>query len=113
MKIIEAGHVYELDQLDTSPNSDPVMLKFVNREGKNNHPGTQTQEVLRVLINRTQHCQACLDCPEDDEIIYHLRMALLIHESRALKRKLEKKTLEPENIRLGTDGHFLVQDRAR
>src|SRR5207302_3482753 len=46
-------------------------LMFVNREKGHEHPGTQTQEVIRALIDRTQHCDACLRWAGNDEIIYH------------------------------------------
>jgi hypothetical protein len=117
MKIIEPGHVYRLTWLDGEPEgvyqppSSPQVyqandLVFVNREDAP-HPGTQTQEVIRALIDRTQHCDECLRWPGNDKIVFYLRMALVLHEARALERKVEKGLLlEPENIALGSDGHF-------
>lgn len=102
MKVLEPGHVYQLSSYDGEME---VILTFVNREDKP-HPGTQTQEVLRALIDRTQHCDLCLRWEGNDDIIYHLRAALILHEQRALMRKLEKSELEPENVLLGSDGHF-------
>jgi hypothetical protein len=108
MKILEKGHVYELDQLDKYSELDtkPVILRFVNRETGNEHPGTQTQEVLRALIDRTKHCDSCLRWDGNDQIIFHLRMALVLHEARALQRKVEKGKLESEKVSVDTDGHF-------
>lgn len=108
MKIIEPGHVYEFGQLDAEPGDHPVVLRFVNREPGTEHGGTQTQEVLRALIDRTRHCDNCLYWPGNDLIIHHLRMALVLHEARALERKTEKGQLEPEHILTGPDGHFLL-----
>jgi len=115
MKIIEPGHIYELDWLG-EPNvlqkklymglGAAKRLYFVNREDKP-HPGTQTQEVLRALIDRTMHCDNCLRWPGNDGIIYHLRMALVLHEIRALGRKMEKHSIWPELVKTGMDGHFL------
>lgn len=111
MKIIEAGHIYELNWLDCKPgplefsSSYNNKLVFVNRE-KTPHPGTQTQEVIRALIDRTQHCDNCLKWSGNDLIIYHLRMALVLHEARALQRKTEKGYIKPEFIAIGDDGHF-------
>jgi hypothetical protein len=112
MKIIEEGHIYELSQLDVPPNSlggvEPVILRFVNREEGHEHAGTQTQEVLRALIDRTMHCDNCLPWDGNVEIIKHLRMALVLHEARALERKTAKNYIDPEAIKTGPDGHFEI-----
>lgn len=111
MKIIEPGHIYQLNTLDEcqkegAPPPEPNILKFVNREPGTEHPGTQTQEVLRALIDRTMHCDNCMRWPGNDLIIYHLRMALVFHEARALERKAEKGYYAPEQMATGHDGHF-------
>ena len=104
MKIIEPGHIYELAHLD---GKGVTTLTFVNREF-NPHEGTQTQEVLRALIDRTQHCHDCLPWAGNKEIIQHLRLALALHEARAIYRKAEKELYKPENIAVGRDGHFYL-----
>lgn len=109
MKILETGHVYELNQVD---GDETEILRFVNREPGTQHPGTQTQEVLRALIDRTMHCDNCLRWPGNDLIIFHLRMALVLHEARALERKVEKGIIQPENIVINPeDGHFAISER--
>lgn len=107
MKIIEPGHVYELSSLDGELKQS---LTFVAREPEHNrvHAGTQTQDVLRVLIDRTEHCHGCLPHRVNEEIIHHLRMALVLHEARALERKAEKGYYRPEFIKTGIDGHFVL-----
>lgn len=123
MKVLEPGHVYELGWLDgvTHLPTDndhggyPASVRanrlvFVNREG-NPHPGTQTQEVIRALIDRTQHCDRCLRWEGNDQIIHHLRMALVLHEARALERKTIKGYIKPETITTGPDGHFDLEER--
>lgn len=107
MKIIEPGHVYELNSLD---GGTPETLTFVNREEGQKHSGTQTQEVLRALIDRTMHCDNCRRWAGNDEIIKHLRMALVLHEARALERKAEKGYYAPERMKIGADGHFTLTD---
>jgi hypothetical protein len=120
MKIIEAGHIYELNWLDGEPRilSDGKLhaeyhpenrLIFVNREDTP-HGGTQTQEVIRALIDRTQHCDRCLRWEGNDLIVQHLRMALVLHEARALERKTLKGRIAPEKILTGLDGHFKLYD---
>jgi len=114
MTIVEPGHIYELRWLDGAPVDSGDGLKenrliFVNRENGTEHPGTQTQEVLRALIDRTQHCDRCLRWEGNDQIVYHLRMALILHEARALERKTLKGRIRPETIVTGEDGHFLLE----
>src|SRR5258708_5788933 len=106
MKIIEPGHVYQLQHFDGTGSS---LLVFVNREPGTEHEGTQTQEVLRALIDRTQHCDQCLRWAGNDTIIEHLRMALVLHEARALERKTQKGQLQPENVSTASDGHFKLE----
>jgi hypothetical protein len=124
MQIIEPGHIYRLTWLDGSPRTvtaegdadetadlgqTEADLIFVCREETDElqpHAGTQTQEVLRALIDRTMHCDNCLRWAGNDKIIYHLRMALALHEARALERKTEKGLIRPELIRTSSDGHF-------
>lgn len=106
MKILEPGHIYALDWLDGIPEGDTNLLVFVNREDGTEHPGAQTQEVIRALIDRTRHCDKCLRWEGNDQIVYHLRMALALHESRAIERKTEKGLLLPEHIETADDGHF-------
>lgn len=118
MKIIEAGHIYELDEVQTNrTEQDSIvtkmetanLIRFVNNEGPKFYNGTQTQEILRVLIDRTMHCDNCLRWPTNDKIIHHLRIALVLHEARALERKTEKGLIMPEHIGLNTDGHYLLK----
>lgn len=116
MRVIEPGHIYELDHQD-GPGKQ--QLVFVNRESTP-HEGTQTQEVLRaqidslaVLVDRTNHCDNCLRWEGNDRIIKamteaqrQLRLALLLHEQRAMERKMEKDGIRPETIPTEQDGHI-------
>lgn len=106
MKIIEPGHIYQLGQLDLGLDDTKQYLTFVNREPGYEHSGTMTQEVLRVLIDRTHHCDNCLPDDINADIIYHLKMALVYHEMRALRRKAEKGLYDPSLIHVDADGHF-------
>jgi hypothetical protein len=105
MKIVEPGHVYELNTLD-GENKEVETLRFVNREAGAEHPGTQTQEVLRALIDRTMHCDNCRRWGNNDKIIHHLRIALALHEARAIERKAEEGKFDAEHVMIGSDGHF-------
>ena len=110
MMIVEPGHVYKLHAIDGAEGESET-LRFVNREPGSEHPGTQTQEVLRALIDRTMHCDNCLRWAGNDKIIHHLRMALVLHEARALERKTEKGIIQPENVSTSAqDGHFTIHE---
>lgn len=120
MRVLIAGHVYELSFIcdnhhEHQQKEDYVphkfQIQFVDREGLNNfEAGVQTQEILRVLIDRTMYCDNCLRWENNDKIIYHLRMALVLHEARALERKVEKGLIKPEQIKTGLDGHFRLEN---
>ena len=114
MKVIEKGHVYQpVIRKEPSP-SQPINdfeITFINKESGKEHDGTTTQEVIRILIDRTRHCANCMPHPNNERIVYHLRMALVLHEARALERKTEKGYFKPEYINTGDDGHFKVDER--
>ncbi len=99
MLVLDPGHLYELKEL----NGDTQLLKFVKRSGgaieyEVEHPGLQTQEVLRALIDRTEYLNSIIPCVESEEAAYHLRMALFLYEARAYRRKMEKVNREaPEH----------------
>lgn len=105
MKIIEPGHIYQLTHLD---GAGTTKLTFVNREEGTEHEGTQTQEVLRALIDRTWHCHRCLPWDGNHKIVKHLQLALVLHEARALYRKAKKGLYIPEEVKVGVDGHFYL-----
>jgi hypothetical protein len=54
------------------------------------HVGTNTQEVLRALIDRTKYLNSIQSCPETEDAIWFLRQALYLYEVRAYRRKQDK-----------------------
>lgn len=111
MKVLEKGHVYQPQNRTpggTAIDDESVQIIFVNKQPGQEHSGTTTQEVIRILLDRTRHCANCMPHRNNEQIIYHLRMALVLHEARALERKLEKGEIEPEYLQTGGDGHFVV-----
>lgn len=118
MKVIEPGHVYALEHAPAGTGLQ--VITFVNREDAP-HDGTLSQELLRanidcmeVLIDRTNHCDACLRWESNDRVIKALseaqrqmRLALLLHEQRAMERKMEKHGVMPESVPTAADGHFV------
>lgn len=104
MKVTRDGHKYELDHLD-----DPgavTEFRFVNREKGSEQSGPTTQEVIRMLIDRTWYCNDCLPWSGNKLIVDHLRMALMLHEVRHMIRAVEKGELKPELMHIRADGHF-------
>lgn len=137
MKVIERGHIYQLHHLDgtgagllvfvnreTGTRHEGTQTQEVLRAcvDKAQHDGAHVGEIMTALINRTQHCDSCLRWDGNDKIVAHLagamqayaeatkqmRMALALHESRAIERKTEKGEIEPEKVRVADDGHFVL-----
>ena len=90
MKILDAGHTYELTVYD-SDDDDKSVLRFLKREGDNFpfnsgfYPGTNCQEVLRALIDRSEYLQKQKPCAETESIIALLKTALMLFETRAAR----------------------------
>lgn len=93
LKIIEPGHVYQLQHTEGDKYES---LSFIKRSSgaidykKTEHPGTNTQEALRALIDHTESVDHCIGSEEMTEALYHLRKALYLYEVRAYRRKEEK-----------------------
>jgi len=91
MKVIDPGHVYEVDVYD-GDNTETQRITFMKREGKGfpgnvgHHPGTNCQEILRVLINRILYLNNQIPCDDNKRLIYNLRYCLLEFERRAIIR---------------------------
>ena len=95
MKVIEAGHVYAVDTVDSRGLLNPQTIRFLRRSSSLiQHPyeaeGTNTQELLRVAIDRTKYLDKIQPCSENEDILFCLRHALLLYEARAYRRKVNK-----------------------
>jgi hypothetical protein len=118
MKILDAGHTYELIHLD-GENQYGKYLCFVKRydpndpskfQGNlNSYPGTTSQEVIKCLLNRARHVQNQKWCLENVIVIFCLRLSLWFLEFRASRKhgKFYFKSLTfPENQKMcATCGH--------
>jgi hypothetical protein len=95
MIVIEAGHVYEVANVD---GHGTQRIEFVRRRDHNGEmrpeelrrEGILSQELLRVLIDRTLYLNAENPCREDVEIVDRLRDVLRAYEARASRRSIEK-----------------------
>jgi hypothetical protein len=90
MTIIDPGHIFELEQLDTP--IFPQRLTFVKRMGDKYpsntscYPGTNMQEVLRALIHRTLYLNRQDYCMENVRILQYERACIRLLEERAARR---------------------------
>ena len=88
MQVIDPGHCYLLESFD---GGTPVELTFVKRSGERypgnvgSHPGTNCQEVLRALVERSEYLFNQIPSAETECIIGSLRTALLLFELRAAR----------------------------
>jgi hypothetical protein len=103
MKVLDPGHRYELIHLD---GNDHEILTFVKREGNDypgnigHYPGTNMQEVLRVLIDRLRYVNNQIHDNRNLLAIEHLQDAIYLLEERAAARHHRLVTFEVEGIEL-------------
>src|ERR1700721_2807169 len=91
MRVLDPGHQYALKHLDGNLEE---LLTFVKREGEGypgnvgSHPGTNIQEVARVLIDRLKYLdtQDHDPCGRNTLAIYNLREVIRLLEDRAAER---------------------------
>lgn len=107
MKVLQRGHRYELDHRD---GRNKTVIQYVNKEPGQDCEGVIQQELLRMMLDRNRYCTACQPNSVSKRIEYHLQMALILHEMRALERKVQKGEISPEHIVVGPDGHFALLD---
>jgi hypothetical protein len=106
MKSLYPGHLYSLDHLD---GYGKTLLQFVQRPSLHEpKEGVTNQEVLRAIIDRVKHLDSEVPWCGNAQIIYHLRMAIALHESRAIMRHVEKHDFAIEHAALGPDGHIAL-----
>jgi hypothetical protein len=90
MKVIDPGHKYEMDLYDLKDKATTVPeITFMKREGAGYpgnvgiNPGTNCQEVLRVLIDRMKYLDNQVGCYHNKIVLQKLRECLWMFESRA------------------------------
>lgn len=106
MKIVDRGHVYLLQDNKKSSHSNKLIFFKDAEINKKGFCGTTNQEVLRCLIDRIFFLNGQQKCQQNNEIIFHLRKALILHEQRHLDR-LVQKGLKVEDLKVFKDGHIV------
>ena len=88
MKIIERGHIYELE----NKHSGVQRIVFFKDlpHSVDGHDGVLTQEVIRAVLDRMLELFAQKPCSETWKIIKKLRECLILFETRAARGTLEK-----------------------
>ena len=106
MKVLDEGHTYTL-QNNKSDKCDVTLSFFKDRViNGDGYEGTTNQEVLRALIDRVKFLDKQVPHKNNQEILYHLRKAIVLHEQRHLDRLLEK-GVEVENLEIFSDSHIV------
>jgi hypothetical protein len=88
VKVLDKGHLYELNCFD---GISPLYLRFVKRDGLKYpgnigcYPGTTTQEVLRVLSDRSRYVNGQNWCIETARSAQMIQGALFYLENRAAR----------------------------
>lgn len=99
MKIIEEGHVYELDNLETGSQYISFIKKDINGDSTDRdpsnlitvHDGTTNEQVLTMMIDRMNYLQSKMPCRENALVITKLEEALMWLNSRTNRRIAENK----------------------
>lgn len=96
MKVVDPGHAYELNYLDSEYPVDGCYLVFVKREGPKfpgnvgHHSGTTSQEVLRALIDRAFYVNNQQPYWQTRLSIWLMGFIVWMYEHRAAKRHSRK-----------------------
>lgn len=107
MKVLDPGHLYELNNLMSNTKSELRFMKDWEIHG-DGYEGTYCQEVLRAIIDRVETLNAERPWSGNDQIIFHARMMIAGFEARALIRRVEKNNLQIEKLPVAPDGHIYM-----
>lgn len=93
MKVLDPGHLYELNLLDADVrgSTGTAEFRFVKRVGDSNpepaYEGVTTQEVLRALVDRTKYVDGQRPSVANKLVLSNLRQALRWLEVRAAEER--------------------------
>lgn len=85
MKVLDPGHMYELDSLD---GREPFILRFVKRKGERypgntgSYSGPTSQEVLRAVLDRLAYVDQQAPHPANILTSHYLQCAIWCLEER-------------------------------
>lgn len=109
MKELIKGHSYQLDNLRGPGTTDLDFFMDPDLHNGQRQEGPSMQEVLRAIIARIKALDEEQPFELNKEAIQHGRAMIAIFEARVLIRKVEKGQLDPEDLPVGEDGHFIIK----
>lgn len=102
MKVLVNAHKYEVQNFENPETSQ--VISFIHKEAKEGSSdlitvsdGTTNEELLKVLIDRTENLQNKFPCSENEIALFNLKSALYAFQSRTfdrVKRNVEGKQLK-------------------
>jgi len=106
MKVLDPGHRYEVTTYDGDHTPNQI-ITFMKRVGPNypfntsEYPGTNCQEIIRVLINRVEYLNKQKPHDNNRKVILFLEQSLWLFEDRAAEQHgIEGFDIIPANIEL-------------
>ncbi len=108
MKVLEPGHIYQLEGKNGTIQTLTFFKDIPTDDYPDCHDGILCQEVLRALIDRIIYLNNQVPCEESEEILGHLRQCLYLFEIRAARRFLEKNFDTIEKLPVDERGHVLT-----
>lgn len=92
IEVLDPGHKYRITNLEADGTQT---WRFIKRSSKmirhdREYAGSNTQDVIRMLIDRTEYLNDVGPSEESQNAITWLRMALYEYEARAWRRKKQK-----------------------
>lgn len=108
MRVLDPGHRYELDNLESDSKTVLQFMKDPLLHDGDGYDGPTCQEVLRALIDRVQTLDRERHWEGNATIVADLRHAIAGFEARALIRHVEKEGLAIERLPVADDGHLLL-----
>ena len=116
MEVLDPGHNYRVDIYDNyAKDLDRIEIIFMKREGdsypgnKGTWPGTNCQELIRVLIDRIKYLDNQIPCDENKYILTDLRRALCNFETRAaIRHKFAENEINFKTENIENEPHCLT-----
>lgn len=118
MDIVEKGHIYNTTTYDGPLGDTITFMKRIGEFYPGNagapHPGTNCQEVLRVLIDRVEYLNNQVFHTNNITILHNLRSSLWLLEQRAAERHGIKFDIPEDGIESRTTcevcGHVVCEN---
>ena len=106
MREIDKGHKYNLKCNGSLKEIELTFFKDKDINGAG-YEGTTNQEVIRALISRIKFLNTQKPDKINENIIYHLRKALGLHEIRHIERVIEEGFPIEDVESVGKNDHFV------